>query len=184
MNRLTKTLIPLTLVLAISWALSDPAAARGYGNLRYQKNATAYNVQQANKLRNRVGQDMARQNLRWQNRPQKPSAKVVKPAVKLSPEIKDSTTRAYISRSLHKQAGLNYYLKDQKVRVTNLQLDSNKFSYGAGGKRVGWTAKIQLPGGDSYTAKGFVRQARAGQPKGLQRVNITSGTPVFSILSR
>jgi hypothetical protein len=79
---------------------------------------------------------------------------------------------------------MNYFLGDQKIRVTQVKVNPNRLSYKAGEKYVGWTARVNLKDGDSYNAAGFIRRKLQGQPKNLRRVKVQTGTPSFGIIVR
>lgn len=184
---LNKALLTLSLLALPLIALPGLAEARR-ATPKYGKTAINFRAQQSHRLRNKVQNQRFRQDARYQQRltqrnQLKKTTKTVKPVVKtLSKSIKNSTTRAYISRSLHKQASLNYFAnKLGGVRVTKVQLDDNKSMFKNGSKYTSWTAKVKMKDGSSYNARGFIRQDRAGQPKGVSRVKIVSGTPAFGI---
>ena len=180
MTTFKKTMLTLSLLALPMLVLSSPADARRMVP-KYKKTATVYRAQQAKLQRNKF---KPRSTLRksWKKAPKK-VIKPVKPAKRL-PNIKPATSRTYISRSLHKQAGMNYFLRGSKVRVTNVKVDGNRMMFKDSGKWLGWTAKVNLKSGDSYNANGFLRQQRSGQPKGLKRVKINSSTPVPGVIIR
>ena len=181
MTTLKNTMLVLSFLALPMLVIPSTADARRMVP-KYKKTATVYRAQQAHKLRNKY---QPRKNLRksWNKAPKKKVVKPTKP-VKSLPNIKPATTRTYISRSLHKQAGMNYFLRGNKVRVSNVKVDGNRMMFKDSGKWLGWTAKVKLTGGDSYNANGFVRQARDGQPKGVKRVKINSSTPVPGVIIR
>jgi len=155
---------------------------------KYFKSKTVYQAQQGKLMGARVRSDMLR--TRWQPPVRKATIKPIRPTKPTKPvvarptTIKDATTRAYISRSLHQQAGMNYFLKGKNVRVTKVKLDGNRAMYNNGNRYVSWTAKVNLQGGSSYNARGFIRQDMAGKPAGLDRVKIFSSTPSPGLILR
>ena len=182
MSTFNKTMLTLSLMALPLIALPGLADARRLVP-KYRKTAITYRAQQAKKLTAKINSLSARRGqYRKGFRVTKKVTRPTKPAARTN--IKSSTTRAYVSRSLHKQAGMNYYLRGQKVRVTNVKINDNRMMIKASGKWLGWTAKVNLKGGDSYNANGFVRQQLKGQPKGMGRVNIQSGTPAPGVIIR
>ncbi len=181
MTTFKKTMLTLSMLALPMLVFSAPADARRMVP-KYKKTATVYRAQQAKQLR---GKYQPRSNFRksWKKAPKK-VIKPTRPATKRLPNIKPTTTRTYIRRSLHKQAGMNYFLRGKNVRVTNVKVDGNRMMFKDSGKWLGWTAKVNLKGGDTYNAQGFVRQGRDGQPKGLKRVKIQSSTPTPGIIVR
>ena len=181
MTTLKNTMLALSF-LALPMLVFPSAADARRMVPKYKKNAIVFGAQQAHKLRNKSRyQPRRNQRKSWYKAPKK----VVKPTKPTpSANIKPTTTRTYVSRSLHKQAGLNYYLRGSKVRVTNVKVDANRVMFKDSGKWLGWSAKVNLSGGDSYNANGFVRQQRSGQPKGQGRVKVNSSTPVPGVIIR
>jgi len=179
----------LTLSLLALPMISLPTVAEArYMVPKYSKTATVYKAKQAHKMRAKVNSKMKVRDAKW-NKAQRAKAKVNKKVVKpvtpkIKTRIKDSTTRAYISRSLHKQAKKNYFLSGKRLRVTKVKINNNRISYKGGEKYVGFTARVKQAGGSSYNANGFIRQGFQGQPKGLDRVRIVSGTPTFGVIVR
>jgi hypothetical protein len=178
MRTLKKTLLALTLLSLPLTAVSIDAQARYRQTPKYQKNKTAYEVQRAHKLRVKTAPRFRKQAIPQPRvapkRPTKPARTTIKP----------STSRSYVSRSLHKQAGMNYFLRDQKIRVTNFRLNPNRISYSGSKKSIGWTARVKTGDGRSYGAFGMIRQQLQGQPKGLKRVKVQSGTPAPGVIVR
>ena len=180
MTTFKKSMLTLSLLALPMLVFSSPADARRMVP-KYKKTATVYRAQQSKLMRNKY-QPRSNFSKSWNKAPKK----VIKPTkpTKQLPNIKPTTTRTYISRSLHSQAGMNYFLRGNKVRVTNVKVDGNRVMFKDSGKWLGWSAKVNLTGGDSYNANGFVRQARDGQPKGVKRVKINSSTPVPGVIIR
>lgn len=182
-----KTAMLTLSLLALPMIALPSVAEAGRMSPKYFKTATAYKAKQGKKMRGNVGAKMRNATAKWNKaqRSKRLTKKVLKKAApKIRVSIKPSTTRAYISRSLHKQANKNYYLNGKRLRVTNVKLNSNRISYKGGEKYVGFSAKIKQTGGSSYNANGFVREKFNGQPKGLDRVRIISGTPTFGVIVR
>ena len=189
MRTFKSAMLTLSLLALPMIALPTVAEAR-YQVPKYAKTSTVYKAKQGKKMRAKslasqrklTAKYNKRQALKKSRTSIKP-IKPIKPVVKKT-AIKPSTTRAYISRSLHKQANKNYFLNGKRLRVTNVKINNNRISYKGGERYVGFTAKVKQTGGSSYNANGFVRQKFAGQPKGLDRVRIVSGTPTFGVIVR
>lgn len=187
MSTFKTAMLTLSLLALPMIALPNMAEAR-YSVPKYSKTATSYKAKQGKTMR---AKSLAKMNTRTAkyNNAKRLSNKThtsIKPVIKTPARtsIKSSTTRAYISRSLHKQANKNYYLNGKALRVTGVKINNNRISYKGGEKYVGFTAKVKQAGSSSYNANGFVRQGFNGQPKGLDRVRIVSGTPSFGVIVR
>lgn len=185
-----KTLENALLALALLSCTIPGLADARRSTPKYGKTATVFRAQQGKQLSARFKSQRLRTDARYQQRlqsrpklttPTKPTQPVVATP---SANIKDKTTKTYISRALHQQASLNYYVGNKPVRVTNVKINDNKMMFKDGGKYVSWTAKVNFGKGDSYNAKGFVRTGRQGQPKGTARVKVQSSTPAFGISIR
>jgi hypothetical protein len=185
--RTFKTAMLTLSLLALPMIALPNLAEAGYMVPKYAKTATAYKAKQGKKMRAKSLAKMKVRTAKFNKAKLNKTRTSIKPIVKPAPirtSIKSSTTRAYISRSLHKQANKNYYLNGKRVRVTNVKINNNRISYKGGEKYVGFTARVKQAGGSSYNANGFVRQGFAGQPKGQDRVRIVSGTPTFGVIVR
>lgn len=187
MSTFKTAMLTLSLLALPMIALPNMAEAR-YSVPKYAKTATAYKAKQGKKMRAKSISKMKNRTAKYNQakRLNKKAHTSIKPIVKapVRTSIKPSTTRAYISRSLHKQANKNYFLSGKALRVTNVKINNNRISYKGGQKYVGFTAKVKQSGSSSYNANGFVRQQFNGQPKGLDRVRIVSGTPSFGVIVR